>query len=578
VSDALHDAIQAEVAKYPDRRSAIISALRLAQEAYGWLSPPALEEVARCLDLTPGQCQAVASFYDMFFLEPVGRHLVEVCTNISCSLVGAGAVVEAFQRELGVPLGATTPDGAITLRSVECLGGCGWAPVVSVDHAYHEYSPPLPGAVLLDFEGERRSIRAYLAADGYAAAKRYASASFDDVVRELKESGLRGRGGAGFPTGMKVSFIGPGERFLVVNADESEPGTFKDRELMLRDPHALIEGAIILCNAIGARRGYIYIRGEYATEARVLGDALAEAYQHGFLGQPLPGAPGPVDLYLHRGAGAYICGEETALLSSLNGERGQPTAKPPFPAVSGAWHSPTLLNNVETVATVPHILRVGAAAYAAVHTEQTTGTRLMSLSGRVNRPGNYELPVTASFRDLIETHGGGMIDGASMKCFIPGGSSSPILMPSQLDVQIAVETCAAAGTMAGSGGVIVIDDQACAVGLALRIADFYRHESCGKCTPCREGTRWTVDLLKRIESGEARAGEIDLVLDICDRMEGKCLCPLGDACAMPVRSIITHFRHEFQDHLDRGVCPAGAADPFGFLYPGLKRPLPLVSV
>ncbi len=440
------------------------------------------------------------------------------------------------------------------------------------------YTPRLPTAILLDFEGERRGIDAYEASGGYATAKRYASTSFDEVVAELKQSGLRGRGGAGFPTGMKVSFIGPGERFLVVNADESEPGTFKDRELMLRDPHALIEGAIILCNAIGARRGYIYLRGEYATEAGILGEAISAAYQHGYLGQPLAGASGPVDLYVQRGAGAYICGEETALLSSLNGERGQPTTKPPFPAVSGAWHSPTLLNNVETVATIPHILRLGAAAYAAIHTEQTTGTRLMSLSGLVCRPGNYELPVTCSFRDLIETHGGGMIEGRSMKCFIPGGSSSPILMPDQLDVQIAVETCAAAGTMAGSGGVIVIDDQACAVALALRIADFYRHESCGKCTPCREGTRWTVDLLKRIEAGDARDDEIDLLLDICDRIEGKCLCPLGDACAMPVRSILLHFRHEFQEHIDRGGCPHADSDPFRYFYPTLKRPLPLVSV
>jgi NADH-quinone oxidoreductase subunit F len=440
------------------------------------------------------------------------------------------------------------------------------------------YAPPRADSILLDFEGERRGIAAYEKHGGYAQAKKHAATSFDDIVQTLKDSGLRGRGGAGFPTGMKVSFIGKGERFLVVNADESEPGTFKDRELMLRNPHALVEGCIVLCNAIGASRGYIYIRGEYATEAEVLNAALREAYDRGYLGKALPGAPGAVDLYVHRGAGAYICGEETALLSSLNGERGQPTAKPPFPAVSGAWHSPTLLNNVETVATVPKILELGAERYATARTEQTTGTRLMSLSGHVQRPGNYELPVTATYRDLIEGCGGGVAGGRPLKAFIPGGSSAPLLLPDKLDTQLAVETTAAAGSMAGSGAVIVLDDRVCMVQLALRVADFYRHESCGKCTPCREGTRWTVELLKRIESGGARADEVDLLLEICDNIEGKCLCPLGDACAMPVRSYIKAFRAEFDEHVSSGACPGVTVSPFGALYPELKRTLPVVPV
>jgi NADH-quinone oxidoreductase subunit F len=438
------------------------------------------------------------------------------------------------------------------------------------------YAAPRDDAILLDFTGERRDIAAYEAAGGYAMAKRNAARPFDEIVQELKDSGLRGRGGAGFPTGLKVSFIGKGSRYLVVNADESEPGTFKDRELMLRNPHALIEGCVILCNAIGAGAAYIYIRGEYATEATVLDAAVAQARERGYVGAALDGAPGAVEVYVHRGAGAYICGEETALLSSLNGERGQPTAKPPFPAVSGAWASPTLLNNVETVATVPFILAMGCKTYSELRTEQTTGTRLMSLSGNVARPGNYELPVTATFGDLIDGCGGGVPDGRAMKCFIPGGSSAPILMPAQLDVQIAVETCAAAGTMAGSGAVIVIDERTCMVQLALRVADFYRHESCGKCTPCREGTRWMVELLRRVESGGATHAEIDLLLEMCDRIEGKCLCPLGDACAMPVRSYLQHFRAEFDAHVDGGGCPGGDASPFGALYPELKRNLPMV--
>ena len=436
------------------------------------------------------------------------------------------------------------------------------------------YAAPRPDAILLDFEGDRCEIASYEAAGGYAQAKAATARTFGDLVQELKDSGLRGRGGAGFPTGLKVSFIGKGERYLVVNADESEPGTFKDRELMLRNPHALIEGCIILCNAIAAKTTYIFIRGEYATEAEVLQAAIDQAYAAGYLGTPLDGTANAVDVYVHRGAGAYICGEETALLSALNGERGQPTAKPPFPAVSGAWKSPTLLNNVETVATVPFILAMGDA-YETMRTEQTTGTRLMSLSGNVQRPGNYELPVTATFRDLIEGCGGGIAGGRALKCFIPGGSSAPILMPDGLDVQIAIETCAAAGTMAGSGAVIVIDDRTCMVQLALRVADFYRHESCGKCTPCREGTRWTVELLKRIEAGAATSDEIDLLLDVCDRIEGKCLCPLGDACAMPVRSYLQHFRHEFEAHLGGG-CPHPESSPLTGLYPQLKKTLPVV--
>jgi NADH-quinone oxidoreductase subunit F len=438
------------------------------------------------------------------------------------------------------------------------------------------YATPRPDAILLGFEGERRDIADYEREGGYSTAKAQAARSFEEIVQDLKDSGLRGRGGAGFPTGMKASFIGKGERFLVVNADESEPGTFKDRELMLRNPHALIEGCIILCNAIGARRTYIFIRGEYATEAEVLQTAVDQAYAAGYLGVALAGTGNAVEVYVHRGAGAYICGEETALLSALNGERGQPTAKPPFPAVSGAWRSPTLLNNVETVATVPYILAMGASRYQEMRTEQTTGTRLMSLSGNVQRPGNYELPVTATFGDLIDGCGGGVAGGRALKCFIPGGSSAPILMPDGLEVQIAVETCAAAGTMAGSGAVIVIDDRTCMVQLALRVADFYRHESCGKCTPCREGTRWMVEILRKVEAGAAEMAEIDLLAEMCDRIEGKCLCPLGDACAMPVRSYLKHFRAEFEAHVTGRGCPGGTASPFGALYGELRRTLPVV--
>jgi NADH-quinone oxidoreductase subunit F len=441
----------------------------------------------------------------------------------------------------------------------------------------HTYPPPKPGDILLTFEGDRRDIDAYEQAGGYEQLRRAIGMTDKEIIAQVSDSGLRGRGGAGFPTGKKASFLAPPQpRYLVINADESEPGTFKDRELMLRNPHALIEGILIMSWAIRAAQAFIYIRGEYLTEYEVLVDAVAQARERGYVNQPLLGTDYTPDIVVHRGAGAYICGEETALLSSLNGFRGQPTAKPPFPAVAGAYMSPTLLNNVETIATVPYILALGGTEYASVGTEQSKGTRLFSLSGPVQRPGNYELPVTASFRDLIEGCGGGMRDGLAMKCFVPGGSSTPILLPDQIDTGLAFEAVTAAGSMSGSGAIIVVDDRTCMVQFGLRVAEFYQHESCGKCTPCREGTRWVVDLLRRIESGAGQSYEIDLLLNICDRIEGKCLCPLGDACAMPVRSYLKHFRDEFEEHVTLGHCPYHEQSPLSSLYPQPKSLLPLV--
>ncbi len=427
-----------------------------------------------------------------------------------------------------------------------------------------------PGAqrILLDFDGDRRDIHGYEQAGGYAMLKKALGMQPADIVTAVDESGLRGRGGAGFPTGRKASFLPKDSKpaYLCVNADESEPGTFKDREIMLRNPHALIEGVLIMSFAISATSAFIYIRGEYRAEFEVLKRALEEVRSRGYVGRNVLGSGYNATVVLHRGAGAYICGEETALLSSLEGERGQPRSKPPFPAVAGLYAAPTLINNVETLASVPFILEMGSAAYAAIGTERSKGTRVFSLSGNVRRPGNYELPLTASLRDLIEGLGGGATEGRTIKAIIPGGSSTPLLMPDQLDTGIDYESIAAAGSMAGSGAVVVIDDRVCMVQLALRVAEFYRHESCGKCTPCREGTRWGVDIIRRIEMGDARQGELDLLLNVCDRILGKCLCPLGDAMAMPVASYVTHFREEFQRHIDEGGCPFTEHSPITPLY------------
>ncbi len=440
------------------------------------------------------------------------------------------------------------------------------------------FAAPTESSILLPFAGTRREIAEYEATGGYQSLRKAVGMTSEQLVDEMIASNLRGRGGAGFPAGRKASFLAPGEdRYLVINGDESEPGTFKDREIILRNPHMLIEGILIYLWMIKGAGAYIYIRGEYAKEAAILEGAIAQARAAGYIGQPLLGTDYVPNVYVHRGAGAYICGEETALLSSLNGERGQPTAKPPFPAVSGAFKKPTLLNNVETVATVPVIIGMGGAAYAGIGTEQSTGTKMFSLSGHVRNPGNYEMPLSATYRDLIDGKGGGLPEGRTLKAFVPGGSSMPILMPNQLDTGLAFEAVVAAGSMAGSGAVIVVDDRTCMVRFALRTAEFYKHESCGKCTPCREGTRWITELLRKLESGLGTTEEIDLLLNICDRVEGNCLCVLGDACAMPVRSHIRNFRDEIEEPVRLGRCPCPDDAPMADLYPPLLRaPLPLV--
>jgi NADH-quinone oxidoreductase subunit F len=394
------------------------------------------------------------------------------------------------------------------------------------------------------------AIADYRAAGGYGALAKARALEPQQVVQEILDSGLRGRGGAFFPTGRKASFLAKGTgrpTYLVVNADESEPGTFKDREIMFSVPHRLLEGCLITAHAIECDRVFIYIRGEYLAEFEALRDALEQVRAAKLLGG--------VTFVLHRGAGAYICGEESALLESLEGKRGQPRSRPPYPAVAGLYAAPTLINNVETIATVPKIIELGAKEYAAIGVPpDSSGTRVFSLSGNVVNGGNYELPMGVTLRELIYDLGGGIPGGRRLKAVIPGGSSVPVLTADQIDVPLDAASMAEAGSMLGSGAIIVIDDRCCMVQLGLRVAQFYMHESCGKCTPCREGTRWMVQILRSIEAGTASQGDLDLLLDVCDRILGKCLCPLGDAAAMPVASYVDNFRAEFQEHLDGG-CP-----------------------
>jgi NADH-quinone oxidoreductase subunit F len=389
----------------------------------------------------------------------------------------------------------------------------------------------------------------YRRAGGYRSLAKARKMPPQAVVEELSVANLRGRGGAGFPMGKKASFLGRGTRYLVVNADESEPGTFKDREIMLRVPHRLLEGCLIAAHAIESKNVFIYLRGEYLDVFEVLRAALDEAKEAGFLRD--------VIVVIHRGAGAYICGEESALLESLEGKRGQPRSRPPFPAVAGLYASPTLINNVQTISTVPVIIGMGGADYAKLGPETSPGTVVFSLSGNVANPGNYELELSTPLRELIYDLGGGVPEGRRLKAIIPGGSSVPVLTPDQLDTPLDFNSMAEAGSALGAAAVIVIDDRACMVQLALRASQFYMHESCGKCTPCREGTRWMVQLLKRIEAGEASAQDLDLLLNVCDRILGKSLCALGDFAAWPVAAYVSKFRDEFEAHLDGRGCPFG---------------------
>lgn len=404
------------------------------------------------------------------------------------------------------------------------------------------------------------TLAVYEASGGYQALRKALGAMTPEaVVEEVKRSGLRGRGGAGFPTGLKWSFMpkdAARPKYLICNADESEPGTFKDRVLIERDPHLVLEGCLVAAFAMGARAAFVYIRGEYVHGARILERAIEEAYEKGYAGKNVLGSGFDCDLVLHAGAGAYICGEETSLMSSLEGNRGYPRLKPPFPAQAGLWGCPTTINNVETLACVPFIVERGGDWFLSIgKPPKNTGPKLYALSGHVKRPGVYEAPMGLPLRELIQNLGGGMLrDGRPLKAVIPGGSSVPVLTADECDVDLDFDSLAAKGSMLGSAAVIVMDSSTCMVRAIERVAHFYAHESCGQCTPCREGCGWMERVLARIERGEGRQEDLDLLLDVSSHILGHTVCPLGDAAAMPVASFVTKFRPEFQYHIDHKKC------------------------
>ncbi len=403
-----------------------------------------------------------------------------------------------------------------------------------------------------------RSIDVYLAHEGYAGLKKALSMTPQQVIDEVKRSNLRGRGGAGFPAAMKWGFAAADPKqpkYLLCNADEGEPGTCKDRQIMEGDPHELIEGMVIAGYAFGAEYGYIYLRAEYPKVVSILETAIAEAEARGYLGANILSSDFSFTLRVHRGAGAYICGEETALIESLEGKRGQSRIKPPFPVNVGVFGLPTVVNNVETLANVPHIMLKGGAWFAGVGSEKCPGTRIISLSGHVHKPGYYELPMGITFREVIYEHGGGIRGGRKLKAFIPGGASAACLVPEHLEVKMDYDAVAAAGSMLGSSALMVMDDTTCMVKVAARLMRFFVHESCGKCTPCREGTEWLLRLLQRIEAGEGKLSDIDLLRELCDHISGKTFCPLGEGALGPVRGTLIHFEDEYRAHIEQKCCP-----------------------
>jgi NADH-quinone oxidoreductase subunit F len=602
--------IEALATRYPNRDAILLPCLRLLEREFGTVDEPGMELVARVVGVSAAKVQGVHSFYTHFRRSHDGRYVFQVCSTFSCALGGSEKIFDHLANELGIGKDGTTPDGLFSLKKVECLANCDQAPCLQINEDFvdrvsterasglvreirafqasgkdtgpvglfhpppQEYHlPPNPYEPRLlkgALDAGSETIGYYLRNGGYETAKALLQSGRnpDEIVEQVFQSGLRGRGGAGFPTGQKWKFLAKNDkpRYLVINADESEPGTFKDKLLMERNPHLLLEGIICAAYAIKAKAAYIYIRGELPLGARILNQAIAEAYAHGALGKNAFGTGTQIDVTVHRGGGAYICGEETGLLSSLEGGRGHPRIKPPFPAVEGAWGCPTIVNNVETIMCVPGILANGAPWFRAVGTEKSPGTKLFSVSGHIARPGNYELPLGVPLKDFLYDICGGIPNGKKLKAVCPGGSSAPFLTAEEVlrtekPITLDFDSLAANGSMLGSGAIVVMDETTNMVDVLWNILRFYAHESCGQCTPCREGTGWIAKMAGRMYAGGAKKSDIDMLDEVAWAMVGRTICVLADAAAMPARSIVRKFRPEFEAwiaaHPDRPPRPAG---------------------
>ncbi|MBV9008897.1 MAG: NADH-quinone oxidoreductase subunit NuoF [Verrucomicrobia bacterium] len=613
------------------KRSAALPLLHLWQEQFGFISDDGLKWIAAKLQLQPINILELVTFYPMLRQQPAGKTHIRVCRTLSCAMAGSYEVMENLcaaagidrhgeetARDEQVPGGApqqmrprdsydqrngmhnpvsVSPDGKYSIEFVECLASCGTAPVCMVGEDLHEnVHPDIAPNILTNHKLEIRNqkfphplehrlvfknidradwtpdIDCYLRDGGYEQLKKAVTMPRAAIVNEVKTSGLRGRGGAGFPTGVKWSFIKPDEKkpvYLICNADESEPGTFKDRYIIHEDPHQMLEGMLISCFALGVKTAYIYIRGEFPHGAQILESAIEEARAHHFLGRNVLGVEGfDVEIYIQRGAGAYICGEETGLIESLEGKRAYPRIKPPyFPAVLGLYMSPTIVNNVETLCHVKHIIAMGGAEYAKIGRPNNTGTRIVCVSGDVNRPGYFEIEVGAvTMGQLIYEMAGGLKFGRNLKAVIPGGSSAKVLRADERfklkDREISIneipmdfDSLAACGSMAGSGGVIVLDDSRDMVSVLNNLNEFYAHESCGQCTPCREGSLWMKKITDRMLLGGGVQQDPATLKSIGDNIAGRTICAFGEACAWPTQSFVQKFPEEFAAHAQKTLPP-----------------------
>jgi len=606
------------IGHYPvdHKRSAAMPLLHLWQEHFGFISDEGVQWIATKLNLQPINILELVTFYPMFRRERAGKTHIRVCRTLSCAMAGSDRLMEKFCAATGIerrPHGdgmhnpiSVSADGNYSIEFVECLASCGTAPACMVNQELHENvrldraadlltnhqslitnhrSPPHPLEHRLVFKNIGRDdwkidIDTYLRDGGYEQLQKAVTMSREQIVNEVKTSGLRGRGGAGFPCGVKWSFIKPDEKkpvYLICNADESEPGTFKDRYIIHEDPHQLLEGILISCFALNARTAYIYIRGEFPEGAKILERAIEEAREHNFLGKNILGTGFDVEVYIHRGAGAYICGEETGLIESLEGKRGYPRIKPPyFPAVLGLYMCPTNVNNVETLCHVKHIIAMGGASYARLGRPNNTGTRILCVSGDVQRPGYFEIEVGAvTIGQLIYEMAGGLKSGRKLKAVIPGGSSAKVFRANERfklkqkqsdgstvgremsidEIPMDFDSLTAAGSMAGSGGVIVLDDSRDMVWTLNNINAFYAHESCGQCTPCREGSLWMQKITDRMLRGGGVTEDPRTLKTIGDNIAGRTICAFGEACAWPTQSFVQKFPEEFADRATKPVPP-----------------------
>jgi NADH-quinone oxidoreductase subunit F len=613
---ALSAKIDEVITHYPvSRRSATMPLLHLIQEHFGFISDEAITWIAAKLEIEPINVLELVTFYPMYRRQPAGHTHIRVCRTLSCAMAGSYELLEKICAAAGIdrhghthgnPI-AVSKDGKTSIEFVECLASCGTAPVAMSENDFHERVTAEAIPQLLDStsssatapkihpphwrekrivfqnidrEGWSNDIDKYMVYGGYEELKKACKMQPADIVNEVKASGLRGRGGAGFPCGVKWGFIKPGgpkPTYLICNADESEPGTFKDRYIIHQDPHQLIEGMIVSCFAVQAHLAYIYIRGEFPEGAEILEKALAEARAKGFLGKDILGTGFDLDIYVHRGAGAYICGEETGLIESLEGKRAYPRIKPPyFPAVLGLYQCPTIVNNVETLCHVKHIVRMGGAEYAKLGRPNNTGTRILCVSGDVQKPGYFEVEVgSLTMGELINEMCGGPKAGRKIKAVIPGGSSAKILSATERfklkekqpdgsmaereigldDIPMDFDSLAAVGSMAGSGGVIVLDDTRDMVWALNNINEFYAHESCGQCTPCREGSLWMKKITDRIMAGGGVTGDARTLKTVADNIAGRTICAFGEACAWPTQSFLAKFGPEFEARATKPLPP-----------------------